>query len=100
MDIFRRRAAEFGPEFVDLATVQFTHDLLRCIPAELVRKYRALPVSESGRYLAVVVSDPSDLPVVDGLCSALDKEIELRVADQSQIDSFIERFYGDDIPAA
>jgi hypothetical protein len=96
MDISRRRAAEFGAEFVDLATVQFTPDLLRCIPAALARRYRALPVSESGRCLAVVVSDPSDLPAVDGLRSVLDREIELRVADESQIDSFIESLYGDD----
>ena len=100
MDIFRRRAAEFGAEFVDLATVRFTPSLLRCIPAELARRYRVLPVAESGRCLAIVTSDPSDLPAIDGLHSALDREFELRVADESQIDSFIERLYEDDTSAA
>ena len=96
MDMARRRAAEFGAEFVDLTTVQFTPRLLRRIPAELARKYRALAVADSGRCLAVVVSDPSDLDAVDGLGSALGREIELRVADESQIDSFIAQLYGDD----
>src|ERR1051325_6570481 len=100
MDIFRRRAAEFGAEFVDLATVRFTPDLLRCLPAELARKYRVLPVAESGGCLAIVTSDPSDLPAVDGLHSALAREIELRVADESQIDLFIKQLYGDDTSAA
>jgi type IV pilus assembly protein PilB len=100
MDIFRRRAAEFGAEFVDLATVQFTPDLLRCIPAELARKHRVLPVSESDRCIAIVTSDPSDLNALDGLHSALDRDIELRVADESQIDSFIEQLYGDSTSAA
>ena len=93
MDDFRRRAAEFGTEFVDLATVQFTPELLRSIPAELVRRYRALPVFESGRCIAIVMSDP-DLEALDGLHSALGREIELRVADGAQIDSFIQRLYG------
>jgi hypothetical protein len=37
---------------------------------------------------------------VDGLRSALDRDIELRVADEAQINSFIERYYGDDKSAA
>ena len=96
MDKFKRRAAELGAEFVDLATVQFTPSLLRCVPADLARRYRVLPVAESGRCLAIVTSDPADLPALDGLHSALAREIELRVADESQIDSFIKRLYGDD----
>ncbi len=100
MDKAKRRAEHFGAEFVDLATVRFTPDLLRCIPAELARRYRALPVSESGHCVAIVVSDPSDLSALDGLHSALDRELELRVADESQIDSFIEQLYGDDTSAA
>jgi type IV pilus assembly protein PilB len=100
MSIFRRRAAEFGAEFVDLATVQFTPSLLRCIPAELARRYRVLPVAESGSCLAIVTADPADLPAVDGLRSSLGREIELRVADESQIDSFIERLYEADTSSA
>jgi hypothetical protein len=100
MDIFRRRAAEFGAEFVDLATVQFTPDLLHCIPARLARRFRALPVSESGRCLGVVVSDPADLSAVDSLRSALDRDLESRVADELQLDSFIKSLYGDDDVAA
>lgn len=100
MDIFRRRAAEFGAEFVDLSSVHFTSSLLRCIPAELARRYRVLPVSESDRYLAVVVSDPSDLDSADALSSVLGRDIELRVADESQIVSFIEQLYGGDTSAA
>jgi hypothetical protein len=100
MDEFRRRAAEFGAEFIDLATVQFTSSLLHCIPPALARRYRVLPVSESSRRITVAVSDPADLSVVDSLCSALGREIELCVADESQIDSFIGKLYGDDPPTA
>jgi type II secretory ATPase GspE/PulE/Tfp pilus assembly ATPase PilB-like protein len=98
MDKFRRIAAHFGTEFVDVATVQFTPSLLRCIPRELARKYRVLPIAESDRRITIAISDPADLSALDGLSSALDREIELCVcvADESQIDSFIQRFYGDE----
>ncbi len=94
MDRYKRRAAAFGTELVDLATIDFTPGLLRCLPAELARKYHVLPVAESGKSLAIVIGDPSDLDALDGLGSALNRELELRVADGAQIDSFIERLYG------
>jgi type IV pilus assembly protein PilB len=100
MSDYRHKAAEFGAEVVDLATVRFTPGLLRCIPADLVRKHHVLPVAEIGSRLAIVTSDPSDLAALDDLHSILDREIELRVADKAQIDLFIERFYGDDKPSA
>ena len=46
--------------------------------------------------LAIAMSDPSDLKALDCLHSALGKELEIRVADQSQLDTFIRQFYGDD----
>jgi type IV pilus assembly protein PilB len=100
MSDFHHRAAEFGAEFVDLATVSFSSGLLRCIPADLVRKHHVLPVAEVGSHIAIATSDPADLVALDDLHSVLDREIELRVADKAQINSFIERFYGDDKPSA
>jgi type IV pilus assembly protein PilB len=99
MDLFRRRAAEFGAEFVDLATVPFTPDLLSRIPAGLARKFRVLPVAQSDHAIAIVTADPADLDTLHGLHSALGRDIEVRVADRAQINSFIEQFYGDDKPA-
>ena len=90
----RRKAAEFGAEFVDLTKVKFTPGLLRCIPAELVRKYRVLPVLERGDKISIAIADPSDLHAIDDLHSVLDRLIDIRVADGAQIDSFIERLYG------
>jgi len=95
MDEFRRRAIQFGAEFVDLETVQFTPSLLSCIPEKLARKHRVLPVAKSEHEIAIVTSAPSDIGAIDDLHVALQREIEVRVADESQIDSFIKRLYGD-----
>ena len=88
--------ANFGAEYVDLSEVQFTPRLLSCIPAEFARKHRVLPLLELPGKLAIAIADPSDLNTIDILAHTLDREIELRIADESQLDVFIQRYYGDD----
>jgi hypothetical protein len=89
----------FGSEPVDLSTVQFTPELLSCIPAELVRKYRALPVFESRGCLGIVMSE-MDLNALDDLACSLRRELEVRFAEKLQLDDFIQRLYGDDRPVS
>ncbi len=96
MDKYQQIAAQFGADFVDLRQVRFTPEILPCLPADLARIHRAMPISFSGNRLVIAMSDPSDLKALDCLHSALGKELEIRVADQSQLDTFIRQFYGDD----
>ena len=88
------RAAHFGAEEVDLRQVAFTPQLLACVPAEYARRYRALPVFNSRQMLRLAVSDPSDLDAIDALHHLLHRDLELCVAEESQLDEFIERLYG------
>lgn len=76
--------------------MQFTPELLRSLPAELARKHRVLPVAASAAHLTIVMSDPSDLTTIDALTFALNRDLEICVAAQSQLDSFIAQLYGDD----
>jgi len=87
-------AEHFGAELVDLKEVDFSDDLLACVPGVLVRRWRALPVSNAGRTLKVALADPSDLAAIESLHNTLHREVEICVADESQLDLFIERLYG------
>lgn len=100
VDEFRNIAAQFGAEVVDLEIVHFSPELLRSISAELVHQCRVLPVFESGDRLIIAMSDPSDLPALDRLQTALNREIEIQVAKESQLNLFIERLYGPYKPSA
>jgi type IV pilus assembly protein PilB len=86
--------SNFGAEHIDLSQVQFTPELLRLLPVEMVRKYRVLPVYKAGVNIAIAMADPSDLNAVDQLAHFLNSIIELRVADKDQLDTFILRLYG------
>jgi type IV pilus assembly protein PilB len=86
----------FRTETVDLRSVQFTPDLLRCVPADIARRYRVLPIAEDTPIsLIIAVADPSDLDAIDGIHFALRRHVGLRVADPRQLDEFIERLYGE-----
>jgi hypothetical protein len=88
------RAAHFGAEEVDLRRVVFTPELLACMPAESVRRYRAIPVFDSREMLRLAVADPSDLGTLDALHDLLRRDLELCVAQECQLDEFIRRLYG------
>ena len=87
---------KFGAELVDLTKVKFTPELLRCIPADVARKYRVLPVFERPGCLAIALADLEDLNAIDSLTHILQKpELEIRIAEHQQLDEFIHRLYGD-----
>jgi len=87
------RAEHFGAEEVDLRRVVFTPEVLAWVPAELVRRHRVLPVAASGRHLRIAIADPSDLDAIDTVQTAVQRELELVVAEESQMEEFITRLY-------
>jgi len=88
------RATHFGAGEVDLASLPFTPELLACIPAELVRKFRVVPVLNSPDLLTLSMSDPSDLDALDTLQRSVGRDLEICVAEADQLDEFINRLYG------
>jgi hypothetical protein len=87
---------EFHAELVNLAEVNFTPELLRCIPPDVARKYRVLPILDRRDCLAIALGDPEDFNTLDALAHILQKpELEVRVANRPQLDKIIQNLYGD-----
>jgi type IV pilus assembly protein PilB len=85
--------ASFGAAYIDLSEVQFTPELLRLIPAKMVRKYQVLPVFEMPDRVGIATADPTDLNAIDDLVHFLDRTVELLITDKTQLKTFIERLY-------
>lgn len=83
-------------EKIDLTKVRFTPELLQLIPAEVARRYRALPVLDSPRGLRLALADAADLDVIDSLTHCLRQDLELCIAEAHQLNEFIDRFYAKD----
>src|SRR4029078_6585433 len=91
MEQGRRLAERHRLPFLDLAHFNIDHDLFRTIPAELMLRYGFVPYRREGNALAIVVSDPTDLPMIDELGMLLGTPIKVMVAPASAIQAILKK---------
>src|SRR5438093_5895354 len=87
----RRLAERYRLPFLDLAHFNIDHDLFRSIPAELMLRYGFVPYRRDGQALVIVVSDPTDLPMIDELGVLLGTPIKVMVGTPSAIQSILKK---------
>ena len=87
----RRLAERYRLEFVDLTRFNIDHDLFRTIPADLTLRYGFVPYRRDGQSLVIVVSDPTDLPMLDELGVLLATPLKVTVGTPSAIQSILKK---------
>jgi type IV pilus assembly protein PilB len=87
----RRLADRYRLEFVDLSQFSIDHDLFRAIPADLMLRYGFVPYRRDGSALVIVVSDPTDLPMIDELGVLLGTPIKVTVGTPSAIQGILKK---------
>jgi type II secretory ATPase GspE/PulE/Tfp pilus assembly ATPase PilB-like protein len=87
----RRLAERYRLEFVDLSQFSIDHELFRAIPADLMLRYGFVPYRREGQALVIVVSDPTDLPMIDELAGLLATPITVTVGTPSAIQSILKK---------
>jgi type IV pilus assembly protein PilB len=87
----KRLAERYGLEYVDLGHFRIDHDLFRSIPADLMLRYGFVPHRRDGKALAIVVSDPTDLPMIDELEVLLSTPLRVMVGARSAIESILKK---------
>src|SRR5438093_1000480 len=91
LDQARRLAERYRLEFVDMDTFRIDQELFRSIPADLMLRYGFVPYRREGKTLSIVVSDPSDLPMIDELAVLLATPIKVTVGARSAIESILKK---------
>ena len=94
--ILQAIANHLGAEVVSLSDRELSPQLLQTIPANTARMYQCLPVALSNSTLQVALVDPLNPARLDELGFMVNKDIELVVADPTQIVKAIERYYPED----
>jgi len=87
----RRLAERYRLPFVDAAHFNIDHELFRSIPADLMLRYGFVPYRRDGNALAIVVSDPTDIPMIDELGVLLGTPIKVMVAAPSAIQGILKK---------
>ena len=87
----RRLAERYRLRFVDLSQFNIDHELFRAIPADLMLRYGFVPYRRDGSALIIVVSDPTDLPMIDELAVLLATPIRVTVGTHSAIQAILKK---------
>src|SRR3984893_10209182 len=87
----RRLAERYRLEFVDMDTFRIDQELFRSIPADLMLRYGFVPYRRIGKTLEIVVSDPTDLPMIDELGVLLGTSIKVVVGPKFAIESILKK---------
>src|SRR6058998_2409701 len=87
----KRLADRYRLEFIDMDTFRIDQELFRSIPADLMLRYGFVPYRRVGNALEIVVSDPTDLPMIDELGVVLATPIKVSVGARSAIESILKK---------
>ena len=87
----RALAERYRLPYVDMEQFYIDQDLLRSIPADLMLRYRFVPRRRTGDALEIIVSDPTDLAMIDELALLLGTSVTVTVGTPSTIESILTR---------
>jgi type IV pilus assembly protein PilB len=90
-DRARRLAERYRLEFVDMHRFRIDQELFRSIPADLMLRYSFVPYRRDAHALVIVVSDPTDLLLIDELSALLGTPIRVAVGTPSAIQSILKK---------
>ena len=88
------QAKAFGHEFINLDGLEIPSTVIEMVPESVARENLVIPMGLEGESLVVAISDPLALDVMDKLRFILNREIHIRVATKEQIQTAINRHYG------
>ena len=91
-------AKQFELKYVDLDQVSIPSDATKIIPEDLIKRHNILPLNMNNGKLRLVISDPTDLDMMDTIRLRLNTELECCIANPNKILSSIQELF--DTPQA
>jgi len=86
-------SAQLDIQHVVLQQFNFSAALIKCIPEDMARRYKVIPLFERNGVLTVAMVDPTNLRVIDHLKFKTGKEIDPVLATEKSIMTAIEKNY-------
>jgi len=84
-------ARRYHAEFVDLKNFKISHELFKSVPVDMMFRYNFVPLEQLEGRLAIAVSDPSRLMMLDEISGLLGQRLVVRVATLSQINDLLKK---------
>ena len=96
-NIARALSNQFHYDMVDLSNVEIPQEILDLVPANVLKKHRAIPFEYSPdnmNVLRVAMSDPMDIAAMDDINIITNLQVEPVVATMGGVMLAIDRYYG------
>lgn len=96
-NIARALSNQFHYDMVDLQNVEIPQEILDLVPANVLKKHRAIPFEYSPdnmNVLRVAMSDPMDIGAMDDINIITNLQVEPVVATMGSVMLAIDRYYG------
>ncbi len=87
----RQRAERLGLDFVHLQDFEIDHELFESVPVELMFRYHFIPFRMKDERLQIVVSDPTDVLMIDELELLLGHPVDVSVGTRMAIQEILKR---------
>ena len=90
----KQLARRYHLQYVDLENFQIDQALFRSIPADLMVRYDFVPHRRNSNGLTILVSDPTNLPMIDELALILGTKLTVTVGTPSAIGVILKKSKG------
>ena len=90
-------AVQVGINKIGLGDVQVALDVLNLVPAELVSKYKILPLRHEDGRLAVAMTNPFEMQTVEAVRLVTGCSVQRYYAEPSDMEKAILKFYGSNV---
>jgi type IV pilus assembly protein PilB len=91
--LFDVLSAQLDVQHVVLENFTFSKELIRLVPEEMARKYKAIPLFETDGIITIAMADPTNLRTIDHLKFKTGKEIDPVIAAEATILAAIDKNY-------
>ncbi|MBU6399029.1 MAG: GspE/PulE family protein, partial [Verrucomicrobia bacterium] len=90
-------AEHLGTEVADLRDRDIPADVLKAVPPESAKMYQCIPLEMHNNTVRIALADPLNPNIIDELGFVVRKEIQVVVADPTQIEKAVAKYYGAEV---
>jgi type IV pilus assembly protein PilB len=88
-------AAQRGMEYVDLAGIELSHEIIAQIPAQMANAYRVVPLQydKSNNSMVVAIDSPDNFKATDDLSTLMGFKVQAKVASPADLEEVLKKYY-------
>ena len=84
---------QYGIPFLPLETYEISPDVIKAVPADLVNKYRFVPVEKIDDLITIALADVPDNTMIKDVESVLGCKLEVFITTPTAVTKTIEKYY-------